>query len=85
MKIEVIEAVRVGPDDTLVVVPAFPLHQEAVAKLSDYAKKQNFKIMVLPHNAKVYIKEAKPRANVAKMEGGYQPASNPRGTPPGEE
>ena len=33
MKIEVIEAVRIGPDDTLVVVPAFPLHQEAVAKL----------------------------------------------------
>lgn len=85
MKIEVIEAVRVGPDDTLVVVPAFPLHQEAVAKLSDYAKKQNFKIMVLPHNAKVYIKEAKPRANVATMGGGYQPVSNLRSTPPGEE
>lgn len=61
MKIEVIEAVRISPDDTLVVVPAFPLHQEVVAKLSDYAKKQNFKIMVLPHNAKVYVKEANPR------------------------
>ena len=63
MKIEVTEAVRIGPDDTLVVVPAFPLKQEAVAKLSAYAKDQNFKIMVLPHGAKVYIKEAKPRVD----------------------
>lgn len=69
MKIEVTEAVRIGPDDTLVVVPAFPLHQEAVAQLSAYANKQNFKIMVLPHNAKVYIKEAKPRVDVTTIDG----------------
>ena len=57
MKIEVVEGTRIAAGETLVIVPPSPMPQDVVAQLSAYANKQNFKIMVLPHNCKVYIKE----------------------------
>lgn len=69
MKIEVTEGVRIGPEETLVIVPPSPMSQQAVARLSEFARAQNFKIMVLPHNCKVYIKGAKPRVDVTTIDG----------------
>lgn len=57
MKIEVVEGVRIAAGETLVIVPPSPMPQVAVERLSAYARANNFKIMVLPHNCKVYIKE----------------------------
>ena len=57
MKIEVVEGTRIAAGETLVIVPPSPMPQDVVAKLSEYARSQNFKIIVLPHNCKTYIKE----------------------------
>lgn len=57
MKIEVLEGVRIAAGETLVIVPPSPIPGVIVSKLGDYARSLGFKIMVLPHNCKVYIKE----------------------------
>ena len=57
MKIEVVEGTRIAAGETLVVVPPSPMPQVVMEHLRKYATDNGFRIMVLPHNCKVYIKE----------------------------
>lgn len=58
MNLKPIEGVRIEPGETLVLVPERPLSNYQLCRMNEAAKAVGIKLLVLPHNSKVYVQGA---------------------------
>lgn len=56
MEVKEISGHRLQPGDMLVVVPESPMPQDIAKRISQFAMDHGISVLVLPHNAKVYVK-----------------------------
>ena len=56
MEVNIIEGERIKAGDTLVVIPAMPLPDNAVEKYHQAGKKLGIHILMLPPHSRLYIK-----------------------------
>lgn len=58
MNLKPIEGVHIEPGETLVLVPERPLSNYQLCRMNEAAKAVGIKLLVLPHNSKVYVQGA---------------------------